>query len=140
MKNRKLFSLLYITLLLALTAVNVMAASSHDTDRQSAGVYGSLHGIADWATLTVDTSTTITQNPDNAYIINGIQFSDGLNNGWANTARSERGVTSFCFDFDILYSLECSDPTIDFCSHGVQGGAGAETGYALYTTVNKPNT
>ena len=135
MKNRKLFSLLYITLLLALTAVNVMAASSHDTDRQSAGVYGSLHGVADWDTLTVDTSTTITQNPDNAYIINGIQFSAGLNNGWANTARSGRGVTSFCFDFDILYSLECSNPTIAFCSHCVIG----TSSYDCYTRVEANN-
>ena len=135
MKNRKLFSLFYITLLLALTAVNVMAASSHDTDRQGAGVYGSLHGVADWTTLTVDTSTTISQNPDNAYIINGIQFSDGLNNGWANTARSERGVTSFCFDFDILYSLECSNPTIAFCSHCVIG----TSSYDCYTRVEANN-
>lgn len=110
-------------------SINALA----DTDTRSAGIYISITGTLTQASPSfMATTTSIITNPDNAYLLTVVEYKDGDQFIMSNCSQSIDGAKSLSYNspiyIDVLY-----EPDRAFCSHNVQGGSKALTGYAAYT-------
>lgn len=117
--KRSIVALILAFTLCASLAVSVSAASQ----MKPAGIYGKLRSYVsndpngNW----VASSTSITQNPDNARITIEADFSNGVNYTSSFSKSSSRGVTSFSPDLPIYTG---TNPNQVYTAHGVQDGTG----------------
>jgi hypothetical protein len=130
--RRPVFITIVALLLCGSLAFNASAASKS----AHAGIYGILKGTATPVTRStlLPTTTTITQNPDNAYLVvlaevtNGVRVLDNLE------YHSARGVTSFNVSIPV-YAYNDYDTIYVHMGHGVQGGTQAPGGYSCHYSM-----
>ena len=97
----------------------------------AAGIYGNIRGRGLQRNSDFVATTLVTQNPDNAQLQTTVQFTDGLNYIGQNTKSSERGLTSFTYDFPIAMTIDCV-PVGVYCSFSVLRGSQSHAGYTDY--------
>ena len=122
-----------LVLILCFTATMAVYASEDFIDYASsdpAGISGTIRGISqDGPDDTVYTSTTVTFNPDDAYLRNSMQLNTQEKTA---VARSEDGVRSFSYSFVFFYELD-NEPTLAYCAHEV---VGPDNSYGTYTATS----
>ena len=130
--KRSILSLVLVLILCVSLAVSASAA----TVTRRAGIYGTLTGTANpivRSTL-IPTTTTITTNPDTAYIeVNG-EVTNGESTLDAYCYTSNRGVTSFSTSVPVYVYGQYAE-LIVYINHCVQGGSESPVGYVAYNQV-----
>ena len=130
----KLLSVI-LTLLLCLSlAITTSATSTFEI----AGIYGKIHGSSSESTsetYMVNTTTTISRNPDTAYLLVEADFCNGSQTIHATDERSSRGVLSFSVGFPIFFDIQ-EIPEYAYFAHNVRGGSQSESGFVCYTSVD----
>ena len=127
MKTKRSIVALILAFALCMSLVVSVSATS---SMLPAGIYGKLRSyvsndpVDNW----VASSTSITQNPDNARFIIAAEFSDGSNYTSSFSKSSSRGVTSFSPDLPIYTG---TSPNQVYTAHTVQDGTGSSA-YADY--------
>lgn len=132
MKNKTLFSVIFILAIVIATMPIAVLAAVVDTESTPAGIYGTLTGtLSEYGYYT----TSVTQNPDLAQLtISGLfQNINGQNIGVQNNLYSARGERFFPGTWNYIpagtYTM--------YGTHGVQGGTQSPTGYAVYTMITQ---
>ena len=132
MKNSRKVLCLVMAVLFCMTMAITVSASSNS---RGAGIYGTISGSIRQNGGNLITSTTITKNPDSAYLAVRIQLSDGTVYTAATYSESSRDVTSYPYTWPMRYAYD-QLPVCAFCTHGVQGGNQSGSAYAVYTSVS----
>lgn len=131
--SRRILSLTFALMLFA-----SVAAPAYALDREPAGIYVWVGGNCeqnDELINVLETNTFVKINPDNAYLVTKVKFSDGLNYTEEVFARSERNVRSFDYSFAIYEAIDLT-PTLVYSTHEVRGGTDSDRGYAYYSTTD----
>lgn len=115
-----------IALLLCFSmAVPVYAASIY-------GIYISLYGSYSVPELNtcLETITTVKVNPDRAFLVTTVEFSNGLYSMGESSEQSGRSATSFSYDFPI--PLVGGLPNYVYTCHEVRGGTSSPEAFAYH--------
>lgn len=131
MKNRYKVSVVMLALVLCMVVPMTVFASSASSPVDT---YLALSGSSSQSGTKVATTTTVTRNPDNAYLRTEIEFKNGVTSIGADAQQSARGVKTLSADFHIYFALGV-EPNKAYCAHNVQGGTQSPVGYAVYTSV-----
>ena len=125
----------WVTFAVALAMVLSLAVGvSASNTSTSAGIYGTLWGWCGQSSSKnfLNTSSSVTQNPDKARFTITTVFSNSLGNYAPETKTSSRGATSFNPTFAIYINIE-TGPSYAYVSHDLNSGTQSPTGYACYT-------
>lgn len=127
--SKRLLTIVMVVVMLLTLAVSASALPIGT----SAGVYGTLGGIQNWKNgEDVVTGTTITSNPDNAYLKATVDLYNSVGTIIRSTAHSSAsGVKSFQATHLFAYYIT-QTPSSANIAHEVKGGAHE---YAHYTSL-----
>lgn len=130
MKNvRRIISMMLVIALCMSIAVTAMAASTI----KAAGIYGTLTCTSQKSGTDIYGKTTVTTNPDNAFLM--VKYTFNLSGGTQidSNGTSKRGVTSFEYIRSYLNYTTDGVPTYVYFSGEVRGGSQSPTAYVTTT-------
>lgn len=128
--KRSLFSALLVIVLCMSLTVTAFAASN----AAFAGIYGTISGTSNQSGSAMAVSTSITTNPDKAYLQVTTTYTDGGNYSSSITRKSGTDVTSFSTSYAIAVDVVYT-PTKANTTHLVMGGVNGAA-YVTTTSVN----
>lgn len=126
---RRLIALMLIIVLCMSIAITASAAVSS----KEAGIYGTLSCTSQKRGTDIYGKTTVTTNPDNAYLL--VKYTINLSGGTQTKTNgtSQRGVTSFEYIRSYLNYTTDGVPTyVQFCGE-VRGGSQSPSAYVTTT-------
>ena len=130
-----------LSLVFALMLFATVAGTAFATGSVFAGIYLSVGGTcvqSERILYGIDTTTYVRKNPDRAYLVTTIQFSDGLASSDEMIAQSDRDVTEFEATFGIA-DINGDTPIGVYSAHEVRGGTSEQTDpfvYHIYTDMS----
>lgn len=129
---RRILSLVFALMLFASVAAQASALNS-----VPAGIYIFVGGsceLNDENTNDLNTNTFVKINPDQAYLVTKVKFSNGLIYTEEESASSQRNAKSFDATFTVYQTIDLT-PTLVYSTHEVRGGRESDWGYAYYATT-----
>lgn len=130
-----------LTSALALGLCASMAISASAAFGEDAGIYGIVSGRSSQDTNNpnlLNTTTTVSQNPDRAYLRTTVDFQKGLDTLTTLSSRNTvRGATRYDHGFPIYFTIE-GKPTKARVAHQVLGGRQSVAGHTYYDPTPKP--
>ena len=130
-----------LTSALALGLCASMAISASAAFGEDAGIYGIVSGRSSQDSNDLNlfnTTTTVSQNPDRAYLRTSVDFQNELKTlTTLNSMNTVRGATRYDHGFPIQFTIE-GRPTQARVAHQVLGGTQSVAGYTYYDPTPKP--
>lgn len=134
MKAKHSFVSIAAVLLLCVSLAVCVSAATITHASTNAGIYLSLTGTISPSSGTslLPTTTTVSVNPDQAYLKVDLELKNGVDHISNSTASSSTGVTTFSHTMPIYYYAEEAHPYV-YVAHNVQGGSQSDFGYVCRT-------
>lgn len=124
-----------LSLALALMMFASVAGTASALAHEAAGIYTWVSGTCEQNeanAIILDTTTFVKVNPDHAYLVTKVKYSDGINHTDEEQASSTTGVITFAYSFPIRVTIDLT-PNKVYRTHEVRGGTESDRGYAYYT-------
>ena len=129
-------------MLFAVVICTIMAMSVNALSLTAvpAGIYGTLDCYCTQRNSNIYSKTTVTTNPDNAYLRVKYVFNTSTNTQTQSSSSSSRGVTLFEHNKDLsVYAPDARPIYVQYCGE-VRGGSQSPSAYVTRTVGYSINT